>query len=372
MSTTHSIVNNTNTVKEFVYILENFKEYEQFRGNELKFYFLNYIKKEYDFEVINKYVESVTSLKEIEITKIDGQEDIELYRVTLSKIIQKKEMVCKALFLFDNKQKSVVICSDFPARIVSLILEVYVYSLYPFMQRMSISSAEIEAMIGTLLADGYTITSSMLAKKKWWEKVRRSGVEYPSNVPMDKVLSQLKKEKSFIHSIMLNVYDSEEKQLILKSYISREGMVKYIAGSYELFKNTILNRIIENNMQSFELFKDRAKEINKIKPFKVTFSDLPKINPAEITKEFMRVIISMKDISPVIYHEGNPFFYADVTDTKDGSTFRLFFQHSKDYFELILIPQFASSPQALSNFFSVIFNQFGEGKIEDFHNFPGG
>jgi len=179
-----SILGNVNSLKEFVYLLNNFQDYKQFKENELKFYFLLYKNNEYGFEKISNYAKSLAGINTLNIEKIDEEKNIQLFKIRLSKILQRKEEVCEALFLFDEQQKSLMVCSDFPAKMISVILESFIRSLYPFVQRMAISSNEIEEIIDSLEKEGYKVTSSMLAKKRWWEKVRRSGVEYPSSVPI--------------------------------------------------------------------------------------------------------------------------------------------------------------------------------------------
>jgi len=338
---------------------------DPFVNMELKFYFLK-LNKGSDLNNIIRLIKSRgKKLKIVKFTIIEENGTEALLYVQLSKEIDKKQISLDTnIYLDKNKMNAMLMTDDEKEQL--FILDSFINEMSPFAVPKFIKSKEIIDIINDFLKEGYFISSSMVASKKWWEKVQRTRIDYAKDVPIKEVLIELERKKSFINSIILNFFNEDRSSRILKVYISRKGIIKFLDGHYELFKKKILEKIITENFAEQKLLENRARKDSDIKPFKLTFGELQEIPPIKITKQFAKSIVKSREFSLSIYHNGNPYFHANVTNLLDGSVFTILFHNTKKGSELIVTPQYSTSSNSLSKFLSIVYSKFGEGVIGEY------
>lgn len=356
-----------NSIKEFNFLKEKYKDIAEFQNLTLSFYFLNFNKRN-RLENVFKYIQN--KYKDYKIFwKVLEENDNELLMfVRVTKIFFKREESCEFLIHLNKENMIITFVSDELSIKINSIIDTFVDRIYPFAKRISIKSEEILYMIDDFRKSNYYLTTSMISIKKWWEKVKRSAVEFPTDVPINEVLTDIKNKKAFINSIIIHTFDKYRKSQLLSFYISRRGLVKFNGGYYKLFEEKVLNEIIKNKQEGIKILTNRQQEGENIKPLSIIFDKLKDVNESVITNEFKLKMQSIKEITLIIYHSGNPFFYADAIDVLDGSSFQLLFHNRKNNSELIIIPQEIATTNSLDNLISNVFTKFGEGTIQDFRN----
>lgn len=358
------LITNIKSIKDFSYIQGNFKDIPQFVNKELKFYFLR-LDKAVHLKDIFEYLEKKYHKLNFDYQILEETKSEVLFYVKITKEIGQKQISLDTNIYLDKDKMNITLMSD-DEKEKLFLLDNFIYKMFPFAIHKFIKSQEMVEIINDFLEEGYFISSSMVASKRWWEKVQRTGVDYPIDVPITEVLDELKKKKAFINSIVLNFYDKEKTNRVLKVYISRRGFIKFFDGYYDLFEEKILKKILKDNFSEQEMLKDRTRKDHEIKPLKLTFEKLTEFSPIEITKQFARSIAEARDFSLSIYHNGNPYFHASATNLSDGSVFTILFHNTDLGSELIITPQYSASSNSISKFLSTVYTNFGEGVIGEY------
>jgi len=380
-----NLIDLVSRVDELDKVLSTFSEIPDLSENVVTFYFSLFSKKVVPMGVFDyakkKYVDKIKS----EVKLIDETSTHQLFTVYLQKIKDDEgksqiRVSGKALCLFDKKQHLAIFITDEKSDFVKNALSFFLNKLYPYSKNLFIPSTKIESMLEELENQSYSVSPSFVSIKQWWKKEQKIGpsdlasseIFYLSNVSAKKFLEELKKKKSLINSIKMEIKDNKNENVILKVLISRKGFVKYISGFYPFFKENILLKLLEYRFDKLEIFENKQREINRVNPISIIFDiNLPEFDTREVVRNFSNVLHKNRDILLNEYHSGNPYFHSQVTDYSDGSTYEVLFAdkiiEERKQFELTIIPQYACSEVALSKVVSFLFVKFGEGKIANDH-----
>lgn len=358
------LVSNVGSIKDFFYLQEKFKDIPQLVDTELKFHFLSLNKGNHLEDVFNFIHQNNTRI-DFKHKILEENNSEVLFYVKILKQVGNKQFVAETMLYLDKKRMNITLMTDDDREKLNL-LEHFIDEMFPFASKKFIKSQEIIEIIRDFLDDGYFISASMVSLKRWWDNVQRTGVDYPTDVPITRVLEDLTNKKAFINSITLDFFDSKKENKILKIYFSRKGFIKFYEGNFKLFEGKILRKLLINNFNEKKLLENRTRKNKEINPLKVSFEKLTGFSPIEITKQFAKAISKEKDFSLAVYHNGNPYFHANVTDLHDGSLYKIIFHHTELNSELIISPQFATSSNSLSKFLSLVYSKFGEGVIEEY------
>jgi hypothetical protein len=358
------IIRNISSLDEFSYILENYKRKSELAQKELKFYLLN-LENGGSLTEILEFLKEKGNGSRVDYKILTNQNGVELVYLKILKG-SFKDGFPEAIMYLNKNTSNILFMSDEDGDKIKII-KGFVNKIFPFVSKKFIRSFEIREIISKLRKEGYQITASMVSIKRWWEKVKTSGVEYPKEVPIEKIFDDLDKQKSFINSITFNVFDADKKNKLMKAHISRKGLIKFLDGFYDLFQKNILDPLLTETEKEKRLLEKRNREEEKIKPLRVYFERLEDFSPIEITKQFAKSISQTNELSLAVMHNGNPYFYASITNNLDGSVFDIIFQNIREGSELILIPQYAVSSNSLSKFFSLVYSHFGEGEITEYN-----
>lgn len=353
------LVNHIKNRQDLLELPKIYKTISGLKGNELSYYLL-FINKDNDLkDVLNgiceKYYGEEVSLKELSETE---KESVIVIDIKLD-----EERFAKGIFYWEKESNFLYMITDFGKKKRKL-LESFLYKMYPLIEIASLPSQQvITPIINGILLEGYKITSSMISEKKWWEKEEKikSSLEYPTGIPIEDVLAGIKKNNAFINSLYLNILNQQGLR-ICKLFISRKGTLRFIDGSFDFFYESIFNKSLQIITHSYDNLKNRQQIKDKIKPIVVNFTNLSK-EPKTMIKEFTHVLRDNREISLMTHHNGNPFFFADVSDIKEGSFFSVMFESQSTESRLTILPQEVSSQIALSKFIHYIFNRFGEGEL---------
>ncbi len=359
------IVQNINSLDEFKYLKENYKSISSLSQKQLKFYFLNLENGSSLLEVLN-FLKDESKRVKIDFKVIEKNADGELiYLKVLRKSLNSKNYP-EAIIYLDKKSSNIILMSDEEKDNMKIIKSL-TEKMFPYLSKKFIKSNEMRSIITNLIGEGYQITASMISVKRWWEKVKTSEMEYPKGVPIEKIFEDLDKQKSFINSILFNVFDSKKENNLLRVYISRKGLVKFLEGYYEIFQDNILSPLLKETAKEKKLLKDRSRKEESLKPLRIAFERLEGFSSIEVTRQFSKSISRTRELSLAVLHNGNPYFYASITNNLDGSVFDVVFQNTQDGSELVIIPQYSVSSNSLSKFFSLVYSQFGEGKLSEYN-----
>ena len=371
-----SLVDYIDSIDKFFFILKKFKDMEEFQDNSAKFILLVSQSSEDDFDVILNNIKNKYSRKFAVIDKkIESRGNEVLYRLEITRKFYWKSkfrlLPGKCLFYLNKNDNYLIVFTDHSTDFAVNALMAFTNKLYPYFARVIIPHFFIVNLIEKLEQEGYECISSILSKKKWWERATpimgekpSSGVEFPVGIEFQKVLEQLRNENSTINAIMLAVLTDTTP--ILRFYVSRKGLVQYISGDFEFFQKRILKSTIDYGIDTILKFKDKNRDIEEIKPLRVRFSGLEEFGAREVISRFIVAIKSNRNFSTTILHQGNPYFDANICDLSDGSTFNLLLFNKLDNYELIIVPQYVASPTSLMGFFETLFTNFGEGDIEEY------
>ncbi len=377
------ISENINSIKEMQSYLKSYKEISQISENKIVFYItlfsktvepisvFDFVSKKYSNNILLRFdvVEETASKKlvKLHIEKLRNNSEGKIERIKGN-----------ALCLFDKTKHLALFLSDGKSNFLREALPYFLNKLYPFSKNLFISSTQIRDILEGIKNEGYFISATLLSIKRWWQKEERvvrkgrlysSEIHYLSDVPIEKVLKNIGEENSFINTISFDVRDSENKRLILRTQISRKGLVKYVDGYYDFFEERILNKIIQDRFDKLELFENKERTIDKVNEIKVEFDiNIPGITNHQVVKNFSSILQSNKNILVNLYHSGNPYFHSRATDYNDGSTYDILFydknSESNSSYEMMIIPQYSCSGVSLSKLISYLFSRFGEGKIQ--------
>lgn len=358
------LIQSISDIKDFFYVPKNYKEIVKSQNKELKFYFLNLEGKD-DIKSVLDFLKSQKRGGLEEFNLIEETDSASLFYIKVNKEFKRGFVSAEAVLYLDKNSLEIILMSDEERGKINLI-EYFFNNLHPFMSKKFIKSSEIIEIIRDFLEEGYFVTASMVSMKRWWLKVQRSEIDYVRGVPIEEVLKEIANENKFINSSSLNIFDKEKKERLLKFYISRRGIIKFVDGSYELFEEKILKKILSKNAEEKRLLKDRGRGDKELKPIAVSFEKLPEFTAESTTKEFYKSIVEEKDFSLAVMHNGNPYFHASVTDISDGSVFEIIFHNLEEKNELLFLPQYSVSRSSLSKFLALVFSKFGEGEIKEY------
>lgn len=352
------IINHLNDPEDFYNIPKHYKTIPGLKQNELSYYLLilnnnNDLKEVVEF-IANKYYPEAYDLKEV----VNDQDKA----VIILNIKIDEENFCKAAFNWNKSTPFVYVMTDYGKK--RKILERFIWQCYPLVERASLKSYQIvNQIIHGFLEEEYSLSSSMVSEKKWWKKEKkiRPSLDYPSGIPIEDVIKDLGDKDAFINSINLSVYNNHGLRLC-KFFVSRKGILKFIDGDFSLFKEKVLDKSLDILSSDYGRLNNREQKGEILNTITVDFS-VKRSNPLEIVKQFTNLLRENRNLSLLTHHNGNPFFYADITDIKEGSSFGLMFESRGEQSKMTLLPQKVSSPVALSNFLDFIFYRFGEGEI---------
>ena len=337
-----------------------YKTIEGLKNNELRYYLLFLNKKNDLYEVLNSTLEEYYPEDTYKISEICKEESMNSIKVTL--MLKNKPLV-SGIFILKGDSPFVYLMTDCGSN--RNILEMFLKKLYPLIERVSIPSKKviIEKIVGSLLEEGYTLTSSMVSEKKvWQDKSIKPAIDYPTGIQISEVLTSIEKNNAFINSILLNLFN-EKGLKVCKFFISRKGILKFVDGSLKIFEEKILGRVLESLESVYRGLENREQKGDVIKPLKIHF-EVEISNPKESILKFVELLRKNNEISLCTYHNGNPFFFADVSDKREGSFYGVMFESENSGSTLTILPQRVCSQIALSNFISYVSNEIGEGKLE--------
>ncbi|MEM3245889.1 MAG: hypothetical protein QXN16_03925 [Candidatus Micrarchaeaceae archaeon] len=365
-----SAINSISSLAEYNHFIEHYKEIYIDTNNSLNYFILQNATQISTLEIIEKRKYLFSKRLDVKVTSIYNSNDREVLRITLVKIVE-EEQLSGTIILDNNKMSKItLIVSDASPKFLTHVVSNFVDYLYPFYKRKFISSSQIKERLSLFLQRGYQLTASMVSTKRWWEKPNKilstsSTIQFPQALPIETVLSEIEKTKSFINSITLNILDKLGKRRILRCYISRFGRIQFKDGNYQLFKTLVLEPM---TLQRLSKFRAEKETFGEIVPIKVNFaSGLESYNEKLIRDNFYNVISKDRNYKLLLYHGGNPYYHIGITDSKDGSTFDLLFYDSgssKKTYEMLIIPKLNVSMMAIDRLIERVFFRFGEGTIE--------
>jgi hypothetical protein len=359
------LISSINSVADFFFIQKNYKNISNLANKELKFYFFSLDEKMPSLAEILSFVIENTQWCNANYRLIEETDTALLFCIDLEKFNSDARVSSNMILYFNKIDQSIISLTDEDSEHFALINN-FIDRFSQYLNRKFIKSADIVNIIENFLTEGYYVTTSMVSSKKWWEKVRRTVINYPTDVPIEKVLKQLSDEKSFINSIEINIFNKSGENRLLKASLSRRGLIRFRDGFFELFQEKLIKKILIETRNEKELLKNRERSKIEINPLRISFERLAEALPIDVTKQFAKSISNNKGFSFAVMHNGNPYFHASVTYNLDSSVFDIIFQHFENGPELIIIPQYSVSLNSLLSFFSLVYSQFGEGKLSDF------
>jgi hypothetical protein len=145
--------------------------------------------------------------------------------------------------------------------------------------------------------------------------------------------------------------------------ISRNGVVRtngYAKIIYEYFMLPISKTVFDN----ITFFSKRSRRDNPnrdIRPLCIDFG-YEKFSDAEENQKFISSMRPMKATSLSVVH-GNPYVHLSLFDYFDGSSFDIWILSSE---KIIIVPQLKASFQSIKRLLNHIFDNYGEGEIQDY------
>lgn len=360
----NSFIPNVDSKESLTRLLKGYYDIESLRKNEVYFYLMvsSHIETfEKQIKRLNKnYRKFKANLK-----KISSNKKSELFKLNLTHKKSKYKEEGKALFIVNNENDYILGLSDYPGDFFDSLIQ-FTNKLYPIFERVFIPSKVIKRILEDFIEADYSGYCTLISTKFWWKEVDKEepsvNLKFPGKkVPLKKVLDQLEKDQlidTFIGGIKNKDLD------LLKFYISRKGIFKYKGGSWDLFKTQILNRIKSSGVTKFNSFKGIERSKEETSELSVNFGKLKRFEKRAAMKNFSASIEGESTFVQTVYHKGNPYFHASVTDRNDGSSFEVLFIERNNKFKLKVLPGFAVTPLSMLRFFKTIFSEFGEGEIK--------
>lgn len=178
---------------------------------------------------------------------------------------------------------------------------------------------------------------------------------------LEEAFEWVSEQNGWFQNILFNF--SKAQGQIRETSISRNGVIKtngYANTVYEYMIIPISKTVFEN----ITFFSKRSRRDNPnhdIKPLCINFG-YDKFNNTEENQNFISSMRPMKATSLSVIH-GNPYVHLSLFDYYDGSSFDIWVL-SVD--RIIIVPQLKASFQSIKRLLNHIFDNYGEGHIQDY------
>lgn len=241
------------------------------------------------------------------------------------------------------------------------VLEPFFTALYPNVARVPFNYQQIQKFLGEI-KDAYhgssvvtavsykrqSLTGRGRGTRMLWERGAESELQ-----------KDLKQYRIWIDSISFHV-TNEEGIVLLEASLSGNGIARLRFGTFSEFYHNVIQLYVGLATKWKSFFSDRERRIERggvtLRPYLLEF-------PFEVEKpEIDDLIANLKgSYSHSIFFGGNPYFVANLSDYKDGSSFYLTVLAKT----VTITPMLRSTPFALWRIASRVQRVAGEGEIRD-------
>jgi hypothetical protein len=145
--------------------------------------------------------------------------------------------------------------------------------------------------------------------------------------------------------------------------VYRNGIVRTDGEFDSVYRSLVLPicQVIEDNL---ELFSRRSRRENpdlNVRPLAVEF-ERDQFEDTEENAKFIEAIQKLDNASVSVMHS-NPYISLSVVDYTDGSTFDVWVLNPR---EVVIVPQLKSTIAGIKRLVSCVFDNYGEGIVQDF------
>ncbi len=275
----------------------------------------------------------------------------------------------KALFLKLDPSFCVIVCKENLDIFKSVILQFLSY-YYIESSRAFLNSKDLKELIQLLQqkTNGKIITNRIVAYERKSDNgknnLKKSAIIYTKENYEDSFEYAIDKDQ-FIDKIEFTLKKEKDKSFvdILNGFISREGLFR-VDSNFSLFFDSIIQGYKKIALSNFKMFANRQRTKNEefeVKPLEITYNT-EIFHDMSNNKRLINVLSKMKHSTLSCYH-CNPYINLSILDYLDGSSADLWVI---DTSKIIIIPQSKCSQNFLSRFVNFLFENFREGKLQDF------
>ncbi len=287
-----------------------------------------------------------------------------LVRVTVRKDVRGKFVSGSAII--DNESKGYwIVYTDESGYFVGTVLEPLFNELYPYVARVYFNYHQLRRFLKEIRQaySGSTVDFNYLAYKarpRGSKKSRPPGTRLSWETDAEEELREaLKKHQILFDSLKLQVTDPEE-MVLLEASLTARGIARLKFGSFSDFHQNIVQLYITlaSEWKNFFTGRERRVEQGKVKlsPYVLQYSsDLGRSQIEQLMSKLR------ESYSYSTLFDGNPYFAANLTDYKEGSSFYLTILGGK----VTITPMIKSTPYALWRIAAAIQRVAGESSIED-------
>jgi hypothetical protein len=287
-----------------------------------------------------------------------------LVHITVRKDVRDRSVSGSAII--DNASKGYwIVYTDESGYFVGTVLEALFNELYPYVARVYFNYHQLRRFLKGIREaySGSTVDFNYLAYKA---QPRGSRKSHPPGTRMlwetdaeEELREALRKHRILFDSLKFQVTGVEE-MILLEASLSARGIASLKYGSFSDFYHNIVQLYITlaSEWKSFFTGRERRVEEGRVKlsPYVLQYSsDLGRGQIDELMSKLK------ESYSYSTLFDGNPYFAANLTDYKEGSSFYLTILGGK----VTITPMIKSTPYALWRIAAAIQRVAGESSIED-------
>jgi len=288
----------------------------------------------------------------------------DLVHVTVRKDVRGKSVSGDAII--DNQSKGYwIVYTDESGYFVGTVLESFFNELYPYVARVYFNYHQLRSFLKEIREaySGATVDFNYLAykaKPRGGKKGRRPGTRMSWETDAEEELEDaLKKHQIVFDSLKFEVSNSEQMS-ILEASLTARGIARLKFGAFSDFYQNVVQLYITLASEWKSFFTGRERRVEegmvKVSPYVLQY-------PFNIGRGQIEELMSKlkESYSYSTLFDGNPYFAANLTDYKEGSSFYLTILGSK----VTVTPMIKSTPYALWRIAAKIQRVAGESSIEN-------
>lgn len=260
-----------------------------------------------------------------------------------------------------------IVYTDEGGHFVRVTLESLFDDLYPYVARVYFNYDQLKKFLEEIKEtySGSTVSSTYLAYKRQPRGKKKSGslgtrLVWEADAE-EELREALKKHRVLFDSLNFEVKDSEE-MMILEASLTGRGIARLKFGSFSDFHQNVIQRYIALASKWKNFFSGRERKVEegrvKLSPYVLQY-------PFDLGRNQIDELLSKLkgSYSYSTLFDGNPYFAANLTDYREGSSFYLTILGGK----VTITPMIKSTPYALWRIAGTIQKITGESTIQDFH-----
>ena len=241
---------------------------------------------------------------------------------------------------------------------------------YPQIKSLFYTQSEIKKAL-IIIKEKYSSSKDFRIRETTTKEKRENEFRFDTerrwtNLSIDQMFLQAKERNQLFISILIHVFkisESRKRKIltnVIKIYKNGEIFCSALDNNLVLY----LTNFLENNVvERLALFKDRSlrdKPKEPSKPLEVVY-DIDIFSKKEEFNRFRDLIKKYPNSNKSIFHL-NPYFYVNLMDLLDGSSFDIWVIGPD---RINFVPQAKSSQQSFEKIINYIFENFKEGRIQE-------